>query len=171
MVNRRIKGKLKIGIMLDSFQVQRWIYKILLDINKSDYAEISLLIIKNENYVRSTFGIPRKTNIEFKKILFEIFKAVDFHLYKTKDNPCEIIDAGNTLRDIKTVIVNPRNNHAAFDFEEDEIRKIEAYSLDVIVNFSFGRLVGEILDLPRYGVWAHNLDDSNTGNGEYVNRH
>ena len=44
-------------------------------------------------------------------------------------------------------------------FAPEAIETIRSYDLDVLLRFGFGILRGEILDVPRYGVWSFHHDD------------
>ena len=44
-------------------------------------------------------------------------------------------------------------------FSEADIETIRAYDLDFILRFGFGIIRGEILSVPRYGVWSFHHDD------------
>ena len=44
-------------------------------------------------------------------------------------------------------------------FREEDIAAIRGYELDFILRFHFGIVRGEILELPRYGVWSFHHDD------------
>jgi hypothetical protein len=48
-----MKRKIRVGILIDSFKIPAWIYEILIQINKSNYAEL-VLIIKNDTEQNKT---------------------------------------------------------------------------------------------------------------------
>jgi len=52
------KKKLRLGLLLDSFEVPAWIYLMLKKIQNSDYAEINLIVlngISNKKKIREGF--------------------------------------------------------------------------------------------------------------------
>ena len=51
---------------------------------------------------------------------------------------------------------------------DDDIDLIKSYKLDFIIRFGFGIIKGEILKIPKYGVWSfHHGDEKKIRGGPY----
>ena len=46
--NKKMRNKIKIGILLNNYFVANWAYKMIEEINNSSFAEI-VLVVKNES--------------------------------------------------------------------------------------------------------------------------
>lgn len=44
-------------------------------------------------------------------------------------------------------------------FNQEDIQKIKSYDLDIILRFGFNIIRGEILSIPKYGVWSYHHGD------------
>ena len=45
-------------------------------------------------------------------------------------------------------------------FKRADLEEIKSHNLDIILNFGIALLKGEILKLPRYGIWSYHLGDN-----------
>lgn len=72
----------------------------------------------------------------------------------------ERVDSSGILGGLPVLHVQPElRGRYSQHFPPDAIETIRSYDLDVLLRFGFGILHGEILDVPRYGVWSFHHDD------------
>lgn len=161
-------GKLKIGILLDSYLLPAWKYKIVEEIASSDFASVSLIITNAKGPVKRSKGQGSVVFRLHNKLDAFIFS--DGNSYSVKKNIQPLIKDVPELSAITGLI----NNYE--EFSGEVIAEIRNYNPDIILKFGFGMLTGEILKIPRYGVWSYPMEnlvtdkDSTAGYFEVVRR-
>jgi hypothetical protein len=173
--------KLKFGVMCTGTQFRGWQAQCIQDLLSMDNVELSLLIIEEKPEIEITDNqTANSTNISFSKnfskesiilkpikninnFLSRILKIKLFHIYKNKfvktkvDEPVDLTQLlSNTERIFCKVI-----KHGKFSqfFQDRDLKLVASYNLDFILRFGFNIIRGEILDIPKYGVWSFHHDD------------
>ena len=74
--------------------------------------------------------------------------------------PRQILDQQNIFRDVPqlTPTITLRGKSSQI-FDAKSVATIASYNLDFILRFGFNIIRGEILEVPRYGVWSFHHDD------------
>ena len=134
------KRKLRIGLLLDSLSVPAWIYFMLENIKKSNFAEINLVILnKNE-----------KTRI----ITPNFFEKFENKRFVPTPISFEMKNAEELVANIPTLNVSAINTELQNSFSSKDVENVASYNLDVLIQLGFGILTGQILQTPKFGVWA-----------------
>ena len=141
---------IKIGIMIDSFEIPIWANIMIDEITKLDHAEISVLIVNN-NY-------KNKLNGKFKKdqersILFDFYLSYEKKRFYQKNKLCQNIQC-DKFKNIKEIEVIPIKKNTFNEISKGDILKIKEFGLDIIIRLGFNRLSGNILSIPKYGIWS-----------------
>lgn len=68
------------------------------------------------------------------------------------------VDLSAELRDIPKIYCRPEKVRGGYDFSQD-LEQIKSYRLDFILRFGFGIIRGDILNLPKYGIWSFHQSD------------
>ncbi len=71
----------------------------------------------------------------------------------------ETEDLGDLLGAVPQVVCKPDRHGAAEHFRADDLARIRQAAPDVLLRFGFNILGGEILELPRHGVWSYHHGD------------
>ncbi|MBD0296279.1 MAG: hypothetical protein ICV84_13935 [Flavisolibacter sp.] len=140
------KEKLKIALLIDSYDVRNWQYSILKEIRYSGYAEIKLVIKKD---------VPHRSRSMTHPKLFQWHLKFDKLLLGRKTDYSRTVDSENMLSDSDVMKVVPVENGSAISFTTDDVQAIKKYKCDVILNLGFGMVEGEMVNAAKYGVWAY----------------
>ncbi|MGO8881771.1 MAG: hypothetical protein ACLPVO_17440 [Desulfomonilaceae bacterium] len=159
-----MKDKLKIGILIDSYQIPNWAFKMLERIDGSTYAEI-VLIVKNDAPTPSE-NVYRKLKDNYQILLFIALMRLDNVVFRSEPNAFEAKEIRQLLPNTPYMTVNPIQNKFSDCFEEDDIERIESYHIDVLVKLGFRILSGKVLTSARYGVWSYNHSDNEIDQGK-----
>ena len=76
-----------------------------------------------------------------------------------RSSALELVDCRDPLGTLPTLRCTVRREGFSEYFSAADLAAIGAFDLDVLVRFGFGIIRGEILDLPRYGVWSYHHGD------------
>ncbi len=156
---------LRIGVMLDSMTGSAWVAKIIEDIQASQFAHVSLVIL-NSPPVRQKPSFLKWFKDHWNLTFYHRYEKWDYQRYKTDPDAKAKCDLSTILGGIHCVKVNPVRKGSTDSFGDDHLAQIRAANLDVILRFGFRILRGEVLNTARYGVWSFHHDD----NREYRGR-
>lgn len=167
------KNKLKVGILLDSFNISAWSFKMFENIINSYFAEITLVVLNDNNKVKA----PNKTlyskimnnrgrigYLAIRKIFEMIYdKLIERNTYlpdSSGHKNCEELLRKCTVLKVKTI----RKKWSDFFYSED-INKIREHNIDILIRSGFGILRGDILNSAKYGIWSFHHGDNFTNRG------
>jgi hypothetical protein len=158
-----IEKKLKLGILLDSFEIPSWAYNALVQIITSDYAVFSLIILKEINGVhRSKVDIIWKNK---HKIIYYICNKFDEKLDRREPNAFKLRNLRKILTDVPILGVKPIRKRDSEYFQPLDIQKIKEAKLDILIKMGFRTLGGDILTSSKYGIWSHHHGDNRINRG------
>ena len=158
-------NKLRLGILLNSYQIPAWIYHSIEQIVHSNYAEFSLVIF-NEN---PNVEFENSNSLKNKRtIVYQIFNRLDERIFIHGQNAFESKNAEKLFSEVPVIKVKLKKNGVADYIEPSEMEKICEYGLDILVNIGFETLRGDILTTSRYGVWAFRFEGNPHGFWEVV---
>lgn len=143
---------LKIGLLIDSFQIPAWAYRVVEKICRGGYAQFTLVMIHPAVKTSDNWGI--KAPARFGSLLYRAFEKFEDQRYNPA-NPFTRTDVKPLLTRATVMMLNPTGSSAALTFQEEEIAQIRRQQLDVIFKVGPAPLSGEILHAARHGVWAY----------------
>ena len=134
---------------------------MLENIKKSNFAEINLIVLNKND----------KSGI-FTPNFFEKFENKRF---VPLPKSFEIKNADELLADVPTLDVSVTNNEQEDLFSSHDLERMAGYNLDVLLQLGFEVLTGQILQIPKFGVWAfyhgkNNFCNSFTGFWEVIKK-
>jgi len=167
MINEK-KKKLRIGLLMDSFDLPLWEYLLINRLIQSNYATIELLVVKDiEGKNRKLLErIMDKGN--WKMFLFYIYRYLDELFYKPNPYVFDRKDTSELLKNIHQIMVQTISNSFSDRFRSEDIKRIRQYNLDVLIRFGFKILRGDILNTPKYGIWSYHHGDNKVNRGGYA---
>ncbi len=137
-------NKLKVAVFIDDKSLPKYQAEIVDELLKSEWCEIVLYVKKQKS------SDPYENISKFK--LYHFLKKFDEKVFgrSTPYLVCEDIKKGE-----QTQLLELRTKESRwFDIlKREDIAKIGEYQLDVVLNFGFKYLKGEILDVAKYGIW------------------
>lgn len=148
---------LKIGILLDSENVPAWIYWIIEELLNSSFAEVSLVA-----YAKKPLEKIKKN--KSKNTFFKLISRIEYKFFYTR------LDEFHTKKlnlpsNVKVLSIQPISKGISSYINNYDLDIIKSNNLDVILRFGFGILKGEILTLPKYGVWSFHHGDNRISRG------
>jgi len=158
-----MQKKLLIGILLDSYQIPNWAYKMIEQIVAGDYAQIVICIVKDASSLCEKDPMPG--NI-FDRVFYTAMRKLDSKLYKCEPDAFEIRQLQLFMPNIPYIMVKPMRKHSMEYFSDEDCKKIEDYNLDVLIKLGFGDLRGRGIHCAKYGVWGYQLGDNRRIQGE-----
>ncbi len=140
--------KINIGILIDSTSMPVWIERMVHKLNETNYAEVKLFIILDQNQIRS--DLSKLTDL-FKKLFFLIFSHLEKRIFKVTHNPFKKTDLKffTNIPNLK-IALNPDKIKQSNGKNSD---KIEDYNLDLIINLCSNKSEFTIPKVPQYGMW------------------
>jgi len=155
--------KLRIGLLLDSYNIHAWEFAIIKRLMDSEYANIEL-IVHNDGKRKYSSDLSRLRK-NLKKILYHIYMNIDKKLFKCRPDALEIKDAKPHLSEVSVIKIKPIRKKFSDYFNEDDIKKIRAFGIDVFIRMGFRILRGSILNVSRFGIWSYHHADNSINRG------
>ncbi len=158
-------GKLRLGILLDSYLIPAWVYRSIERVVNSNHVEFSLVVF-NENK-----GVEYENNRNLKNrrtIVYQIFNSIDERIFIREQYALKIMNAEKLLSGVPSIKVKPIKKGVAYYLEPADMDEIRGYGLDIIVKIGFENLLGDILTISKYGLWAYRFVGNPHGFWEVV---
>ncbi len=140
-----IQQKLRMGLLLDSFQIPAWVYESIQRTMGDGHGEFTLVVLNG--------GAANPTRTQKRASVYSLFHFIDEKLFGRQPNPFAIQNAQVLLADIPIIKAQMEDEHSLRASDVDAIRK---FQLDVLVKFGFDGLQ---LDAAKYGTWEYVLGD------------
>lgn len=143
---------IRIGVLVNDTIVPAWIARSLELILAEQGLEIAL-VVRNAGARRGTGG-GRQLRRTYAPLAYRLWKKLDSQLFKNQRDAFRPVDMSAPLDGVPMQQATTRR-HGRFDeFSADDIRLILEQRLDVLVQFGFGTLRGDVLHAAACGVWA-----------------
>lgn len=149
-----MNDKLKIGILLNSKNVQAWVYKVIADLVASDYAELTLVVYCND--LKGAAVSSQNSGA----LISRLQRRLDMLLFSRAGAYNVLKDISRLVNGVNEIVVETIRKNENEEFALTDIEAIQNYNPDIIIKFREGRLSGEILKLAKYGVWGFSMDSS-----------
>lgn len=145
-------GTLRFGVMCNGYEFQHWQWKAIEDLIHEGYQLV--LLIRNDEPVEKVPFLRKITTYPYRHLLYCLVQR-----YFSKPTCKHTVDSSEKLQDIPVVGCNTYKKGIGEYFKEEDLEKIRSYQLDFILRFGFSIIKGEILNVPKYGVWSYHHDD------------
>lgn len=139
--------KLKIGLLLDSFNVPAWVYSVVQRVVNGNSGKFTLVILNDDS------GKSNKTKRNAS--IYSIFNRIDEKLFTKKPDPFAPKSIAKLLPDVPVIKVCPKQNGDVSCLSEADIITISGYKLDILIRFGFDSLQLETLNASKYGTWFY----------------
>lgn len=149
--------KLKLGFLIDSFNVPAWIYSVIQRIANESSSEFVLVVLNEDP------GNAIKNNIS--TIVYSIFNRIDEKLFTKEPNPFAPKSAVDLLPNTPIIKALPVQKGNACFLKESDINSIRNYRLDILIKFGFEGLQLDGLNASKYGTWYYYHGDDRTMRG------
>ena len=155
---------LKVGLLIDSMRQPQWVYDIIDEIQRSDFARIAL-IVENGDVEQPERRFARKLWTQRHRIGYALYSRLDARLFRREpdaftERPIdELVDGVPRLR------VTPIKKKWSDFFQPEDVAAIRAHDLDVVLRLGFRILRGDALQIARHGVWSYHHGDNLVNRG------
>lgn len=153
-----LREPLRIGLLLDSFLQPRWVVRIIEEIAASQVASI-VLVVRNNAPPEDSGSIRRRLWLRRNHLLYAAYTKFDERFSRVGSDAFEKQSVEGVLAGVPVLEVLPLMHKFNDRLQDDDIRRIRNYELDVALRFGFRILKGEALNIARYGVWSYHHDD------------
>ncbi len=157
-----MKQKVRIGILLNSYHISFWAYKMIKEINDSSYAEIVLIVKNDSKTIKKT--ISKKLINNFNNILYVIYRKLDKRIFPNKIDAFSQIDIRNILK-VDEISVKPIKTKFRDKIIKNDIDAIKEHQVDLFIRMGFRILSGDILKISNFGVWSYHHGDNDFNRG------
>ena len=158
------KGEpLRIGLMADSLTLPAWAASIIDQIQRSNFARIESVILNASAQAPPAERAPLPIRLwrilrdkrTRSQLLYSLYFKWDAQRCSIPNNPVRAVDCSGKLADCPIISVVPIAKGFTHRFSPNDLQIVREQKLDVILRFGFNILRGEILNVPRYGIWSY----------------
>ena len=167
MNNLKNQKKIKFGIMCSNTVFPIWRALTIEKLLSSENIELSLIIINgNPSSSKNRDSIVKNIFSRLflnKYLLLNLYNRISVNNIST----VQLIDISESFSDIPTIIckTKKRGKFSEYFYEKD-LDVISKHNLDFILRFGFGIIRGDILKVPKYGVWSFHHGDEKKYRGQ-----
>src|SRR2546430_4537517 len=106
VTGREDPGKLRIGLLLDSFEVPAWVYEMLVTLRQSTYADIALIVVNDSPKPKRRSLVSRVLRA-WDSLFFAAYWKLDAKLFAVTPDAFEPRNATALLHDVPVMRVRP----------------------------------------------------------------
>jgi hypothetical protein len=158
-----VKKKIRLGLLLDSYEIPAWAYAMLERVQREGYAEIVLVVLNGSPVGERSFR--QRLSHALKYALYTAFINLDRRRFKPKEDAFQKKDVRILVGEIPVLKVTPRQTKLSDYVLDEDIEKIKAHQVDVFVRHGFRILRGKILTVAPCGVWSYHHGDNRDNRG------
>lgn len=146
---------LRFGVMCNGPQLSRWQWESIRLLWESGYAEPVLLIQNAEATMPSSKGWRKWRGYPYQHIVYRVAKRFLFKVPAMEQEPMR-----PELQRLPVLhCTSIRKGKYSEYFSEEDLKKIADYRLDFVLRYGFNIIRGNVLDVPKYGVWSYHHGD------------
>ena len=95
-----------------------------------------------------------------RKLLWNAYERLDARQTAAEAAFLGPVDITESVKDIPRLDVTPISKGFTHRFPTEALDTVRSYDLDVLIRFGFNILRGEVLTLPRFGIWSYHHGDN-----------
>jgi len=158
-----MNDEVRFGIMCRGYKFSKWQAKCIEKLLELPDVKLCLLVIDENHNATKTLMVKRPLLKKFlSKIYTLLFRKYLFRIYNKnlKIDALQIVDLEHLLKFTPKIgcFTTKKGKYSEYKKKKD-IERVSEYGLDFMLRFTFNILRGEILEVPRYGVWSFHHDD------------
>lgn len=153
--------KLRVGILCDGLELEQWQAECVRLVLAVDGMEPVVLVLYEKPARKASSFVQRVLHHPWHMALYLWWRKNRF-----KPAALSKVDVSDRLAQVPRVACKPVDQGTDLPFEPDDLKAIAHYRPDVLLSFGSNILKGEILTLPRYGVWSYHHGDEEKYRGQ-----
>lgn len=148
---------MKVGVLINQGKLTRFYAKLILELNVISNIEIVLLELKQNSSPKKSF----MKSLWYSYVPFSIFMKFEKRLLKIKEYPLDYVDCPLSDKVPKLTFDNLRESPYS-ELSNSDIARISQEKFDVLLRVGWGIIKGELLNVPKFGIWSlHHGDNDN----------
>lgn len=163
---------IKIGLLTNGITIKGWQYSIIEKLLQDDRFELCA-VIENAEPAQSTIA---KIRGRWAKLPWLIINKIEARLSRwlfgqelkgleiDVDDNIELACLGMPFQTLR-VLPQVSPSGLIHRLSDEDIKQVEGLSLDVVLRFGFNILKGDILTVPRFGIWSFHHGDNAVNRG------
>jgi len=138
--------------MCNNTEFPTWEAESIKSILELEFVELRLLIINDQNKESASIAFIKKIRQVFSN---KLFWAIYNKIIDGVPDALKQINLSKQLTGVERINckIIKKGKFSQY-FSSDSISQIKLYNLDFILRFGFDIIKGEILDVPKYGIWS-----------------
>ncbi|MEM8942534.1 MAG: hypothetical protein AAGC91_10285, partial [Pseudomonadota bacterium] len=161
--------KLRLGVILDTYDQPAWIEFMLRRVQKEGAAEF-VLVVLDESASRglTNSGKHRRSGAGWKGPLYRLLTGARILLMERgtwKRHALDPVDATELFAGISEHKLQTECQLDSHSLADPDLTAIDRSKPDVLLHLGTRRLSGAVLDLARFGCWQYHLADSEVNKG------
>ena len=166
---------LKVGLLLDDFITDRYVYELIKRSLKSEHYQINLLVVQKNSANNSNIFTKYHNYIKrrgFKKFIenttFKLIEKLESLILVRMGKYKNYFDKFDLNKfNINSLIVHPSISKSGliYRYSKDDLKKIKAHKLDLLIRCGGGIQRGKILNICNLGVISFHHADNNINRG------
>jgi hypothetical protein len=164
---------LRVGVLLDGPWTIRCFRHVLEDLRACDFARLAAVVYNDD---ASGAGAPARSRVRRyvdalanpatrRTLAYAVYSRFLDASAQPEADPLGIVGLDDLLDGVPALRVRPLASRFVHRFPPAAVDAVRALDLDVLVRFGFNILRGEILTVPRYGVWSWHHGDPDAYRG------
>jgi len=145
------RPRLRIGVTLDGPLVSEWIVELLRTIERSDVGEIALAVVASADGADGRGGAAG-----LRTLLYRLYERLDWFVFADRRRRRAAVPV-TTAFGAARVVQAPVASRTVSEPDDTVPSAVASAHLDVLLQLRSEPVRRELLDLPRYGVWALEL--------------
>lgn len=148
------EGKLRIGVLCDNLLMQRWQLDCLSELQKVPGVNIVVVVMRAPSPLEPRSFLRRLRDRPWRTTLYRAYR----HRW-SKPAAMEPVDASGLLGQLPCLQCKTIKKGQSEYFSPADIERLRDHRPDVLLRFGFNIIRGDILQLPRHGVWSFHHGD------------
>ena len=163
--DRGLGRPVRVGLLVDGWDLPAWSHGIVAKLVEAEWASVDLVVVNQSTTPPRTFG-QRLASIR-RNFAYALYTRWDTRRSRGACTPDAFFRSSYQalVSDAQVVKVQPRQTKFSDFIEGDDLAKVEAADVDVLLRFGFRILRGGILDAARFGIWSFHHGDSRVNRG------
>ncbi len=155
------KAPIRIGILLNSYNLNFPYYHIIESLKQSDYAEVVLVVLNKTKKSVTAGKIFKNLNYGF----FHLYQKADSKFFKPKHTILKTKNCKSLIEGIPVIEVEPETKNYFQWIADADLELIKSHNVDVFIRMGFKILKGGILKSAKYGIWSYHHADNKVNRG------
>jgi hypothetical protein len=157
------RRKIRVGLLIDDFLIPYWAFRMIENIKSNSFAEIVLIVKKQNLQSRKSLAHRIKHNYQF--ILYKLYRKFEDGIFKIAPNAFENRDLRPLINNTDILEVACIEKHFSDYLIERDLVQIKKFEVDVFIRLGFRILKGEILKASKFGIWSYHHGDNTVNRG------